>query len=90
MRTDFGGKDKSTCRILIPSQWCTIKITVKMKQKDKNTKIILQLFFYEENNLRGKSMTDPKIHPNMNVKKIIKYNDKFFLLLFSLYIIFLL
>jgi hypothetical protein len=34
-------------------------------------------------------VADPKIHPSRGVKKIIKYNDNF-LLMFSLYIIFLL
>jgi hypothetical protein len=35
------------------------------------------------------TVADPKFHLSMGVKKIIKYNDNFFLL-FSLYIIFLL
>ena len=61
MRADFGGKDKSTCKILIPSQsikgitfitWCTTKITIGMKQKDKNTKATLQLFLYKDKKLR--------------------------------------
>jgi hypothetical protein len=54
-------KDKSTCRKLILSQsikgitvitWCTTKITVEMKQKDKKTIAILRLFPYKEKNLR--------------------------------------
>jgi hypothetical protein len=32
--------------------WCTTKITVEMKQKDNNTKAILQLFLYKEKKLK--------------------------------------